>query len=81
MIMTREEMLKELHEGICVVVFEKIDGTERTMKCTLMEDNIPGEKKAKDKTAADFSQEVIRVYDIENEGWRSFKIDKVKSFF
>lgn len=80
MVMTRNEMLKELHEGICVVVFEKVDGTERTMKCTLMEDRIPGEKKAKDKSAADFSEEVIRVYDLEKDGWRSFKISSVKSF-
>jgi len=80
MIMTRNEMLKELHEGICVVVFEKVDGTERTMKCTLMEDRIPGEKKPKDKSAAEFSEEVIRVFDVEKDGWRSFKVSSVRSF-
>jgi hypothetical protein len=81
MIMTRNEMLKELHEGICVVVFEKVDGTERTMKCTLLEERIPTAKRPKDKSAAEFSEEVIRVYDVEKDGWRSFKISSVKSFF
>lgn len=87
MIMTRNEMLKELNEGICVVRFEKTDGTERTMRCTLNSISLKWlglTDKAglsEDKSAADSSQEIIRVFDIDNEGWRSFKINKVKRFF
>lgn len=87
MIMTREEMLKRLHEGLCVVTFEKTDGTERTMRCTLDSISLKwlglADKAALsgDKSAANFSQEIIRVFDIDNEGWRSFKINKVKRFF
>lgn len=78
--MTRDEMLKELHEGVCEVVFEKVDGTERIMKCTLEESSIPGDAgKAKDPTA-NFNEGVIRVYDVEKDGWRSFKVPSVKFF-
>ena len=32
---TREQMVEELNKGTCSVVFEKKDGTRRTMSCTL----------------------------------------------
>ena len=32
---TRETMVEQLNNGMCSVVFEKKDGTMRTMNCTL----------------------------------------------
>lgn len=75
---TRNEMLYHLRNDVCTVVFEKADGTERTMKCTLVENRIPGEKKPKGSST--YSEHVIRVYDVEADGWRSFKVAAVKSF-
>jgi len=33
----RSEMIQELHNRDCQVIFRKVDGTERTMICTLNE--------------------------------------------
>lgn len=62
------------------ITFVKKDGTDRTMICTTKPDSIPegkqpiGESKVKENT------DIVRVYDLENEGWRSFRVDSVKSF-
>ena len=36
--MTIEDMLTPLQEGLCEVVFNKVDGSERIMTCTLVGD-------------------------------------------
>lgn len=60
------------------VTFIKKDGSERKMKCTLMEDKIPSEKapKGSEKSKSD---EVLPVFDIESDGWRSFRWDSISS--
>lgn len=79
---TRNEMLYHLRSDVCTVTFEKVDGTERTMKCTLVEDHIPEENRAKSDRSrlASYSKLVIRAYDVEENGWRSFRVASVKSF-
>lgn len=62
------------------VTFTKKDGTERILRCTLAESRIPESKRAKEKTGTTYSEETIRVFDVENQGWRSFRWDSVKSF-
>lgn len=77
---TREEMLSVLHSGICKVIFTKADGTKRIMKCTLSEEFIPHQEPVKaSKKPRRVNEEVIRVFDIESEAWRSFVIDSVES--
>jgi len=73
---------KALLEGVCEVVFTKVDGTERTMKCTLNDKYIPEENKPHGDGWQDdsFREHVQAVYDVEKEGWRSFRLDSVKSF-
>jgi len=60
------------------VTFIKKDGSERKMKCTLMEDKIPSEKtpKGSEKSKSD---EVLPVFDVESDGWRSFRWDSISS--
>lgn len=67
-----------LREGEAVIVFTKSDGTERTMKCTLSEAKIPAEfaPKGSDRAKTD---ETLAVFDLESQGWRSFRWDSVKS--
>ena len=70
----RTRLISLLEERPIEIVFTKKDGTERTMKCTLMEDYLPetvGSEKAK-------NDEVLAVYDLEKEGWRSFRWDSIK---
>lgn len=68
-----------LNEGDVRVVFTKKDGTERTMLCTLREEKIPAEFKPKTE-ATNFTDEAMRVFDLEANGWRSFRWDSVKKF-
>jgi len=79
----RDDLIRNLKNNVCVVVFTKKDGTERSMKCTLQEDIIPQATKddpLSQKKIRALNEEVLPVWDIEKTGWRSFRIDSVKSF-
>ncbi len=86
--MEKSEMKELLKSNICEVVFTKVDGTERTMRATLkpdvitfMEDNLAVEKEDDTpKRTRKANDNVVSCYDIEKAGWRSFKVDSVKSF-
>lgn len=62
------------------VVFTKADGTERTMKCTLDPALLPKQevKESTDKPARKHNENILPVYDVEAEGWRSFRIKSIK---
>jgi len=85
---TRQEILDMIQTapyGSTEVTFKKVDGTERKLICTLDEDIISrllekngiaatrSEKATKRAQNAD----VIPVFDVENVGWRSFRVDSV----
>ena len=72
-------MREILRENVCEVQFTKADGSLRTMRCTLMPDSLPPSKPAEGKPRAE-NLDVVPVWDVEAEGWRSFRIDSVKSF-
>lgn len=59
------------------ITFTKADGTDRTMRCTLIEDHIPAEKKPKG-TGRSTTDTTQRVFDLDIQEWRSFKLDSVK---
>ena len=59
------------------VIFEKKDGSERKMICTLSENLISSEKLPKG-TGKPKNDEVLAVFDLENNGWRSFRWDSIK---
>lgn len=70
------ESLKEnLHKGVVEVTFQKNDGSERVMKCTLQDGLVPKfESTGKVKR---HNPDVLAVWDIESDGWRSFRWDSV----
>jgi hypothetical protein len=76
---TVKEWQDALRNHVLNVHFTKADGTERAMICTLNQQEIPAElmpsKPAKE------SQELVRVFDLEMEGWRSFRIASVTNVF
>ena len=82
---TRDELLQKLHhkEVPVSITFKKSDGTIREMLCTLNQDFIPKSEKPQTKSASTVSKpkrkndDVIAVYDLEEEAWRSFRIDRV----
>lgn len=80
---TQKETLKNLlRENVLSVVFVKKDGSERVMECTLKPDLLPVQDEntaSKDKVRTE-NPDVIQVYDLENSGWRSFRVDSVLAF-
>lgn len=62
------------------ITFVKKDGTDRTMICTTKSSSIPEDKQPVTESAVKENTDILRVYDLENDGWRSFRVDSVKSF-
>ncbi len=73
-----KEWLKTLlRERIVEITFVKADGSDRVMKATLLETKIPSEKMPKGNSKSQ-NDEVLPVFDVENDGWRSFRWDSIK---
>jgi hypothetical protein len=67
-----------LKGNVARVKFKKVNGDIRDMLCTLREDLLPAAVEGTTvKRQNDTNDEVVAVYDIESEGWRSFRIDNV----
>jgi hypothetical protein len=74
-----QEWLKGiLREGLVTISFIKKDGTNRDMVCTLKESLIPEDHTPKG-TERKKPTESLAVFDTEEEGWRSFRWDSVKT--
>ena len=76
---TKQELLDLLLQGPVQVKFTKVDGTERTMVCTLNEAYLPArtETEAPSKPKPDH---IVPVWSIDDQGWRSIRVDSVKSW-
>ena len=75
----QSEYLKELlHAGEVTVTFLKKDGTQRKMICTLKPEFLPHQEDTI-KTVHS-NPEVQAVWDLEKEGWRSFRYDSILGF-
>lgn len=63
------------------VTFTKKDGTERVMRCTLDPKQLPPAPvtEGEVKKGRRFNDDVMAVYDLESQGWRSFTLKSVKS--
>ena len=75
----RKWLSQLLADGVVAVKFTKKDGTDRTLMCTLSQKVIPDEYSPKGGDTRKKSGDALAVFDVENEGWRSFRWDSVKS--
>ena len=79
---TRDGLIDMLRHNIVNVTFTKVSGEERVMKCTLRGELIPnaptqnGELVIESKAV---NSNNVAVWDIEANGWRSFRVASVKS--
>jgi len=87
--LTRDEMVTSLKEGTCRVKFTKVNGDKRDMQCTLNDETIKQYSKIVDDlsdrmnagdTKKKVNLNVIPVFDILAQDWRSFRVDSVDSF-
>lgn len=87
---TREQLSDLLHSGECIVEFTKVDGTVRTMPCTLNEALLPPMPVHETNTdnPIDFpaprkekkvNPDVMSVWCLDKKEWRSFRIANVIS--
>jgi len=67
---------KALHDGKVEFKYIKKNGEERTAKGTL-NINIMGSENAPKGTGYDITDNNIRYYDLNSEGWRSFIVDNL----
>lgn len=65
-----------LRDGEVTVEFVKKDGSARKMICTLSESRIPTDFAPKGSTKTQ-SDETLAVFDVEANGWRSFRYDSI----
>ena len=74
-------LMEYLRWNTVKVNFEKADGTIREMCCTLKKDLIPPPDKdpVNQKKVREINEEVIVVWDLEKEAWRSFRLDRLNS--
>ena len=76
----KQEILENLRTGEVTVTFTKVNGDNRVMTCTLNEAVIPKPDK-KDpltqKKVRAINPEVCSVWDVNAQGWRSFRWDNV----
>jgi len=76
--MTKDDMKQALANCVCTVVFEKVNGEERTMHCTTNVDFIPKDKHP--KSSVNGREDVIAAFDTSKQDWRSFRVDSVREF-
>jgi len=75
----RTSLLADLHTNVVTVTFTKKDGSERVMRCTLQEEFLPAQdvKDIKEGKVRNKTEEVVSVWDLEKEAWRSFRLDSI----
>ena len=78
--MDRETLVEGLHKGTCQVVFEKVDGEKRTMNCTLNPNIANMPQPLQEQSNRSKNPNVIAVWDLDANDWRSFRVDSVESF-
>ena len=80
-IFTRDGLIDMLRHNVVSVTFTKVNGEERVMRCTLQASYIPnapthnGDLVVESKN----SSNNVSAWDIEANGWRSFRVASVKN--
>lgn len=77
--MTKSELTEMLKTKDITVTFEKKDGTQRIMRCTLRPDALPEMITESTRTSVGRreSDNTIAVWDLDLGAWRSFRLDSV----
>jgi hypothetical protein len=68
-----------LHEHDCEITFTKVDGTVRTMPCTLRTEAMPQRVVTEEfQTTRLYKPETLSVWCLDKSEWRSFKVANVQ---
>lgn len=79
--MNIEGLRELLRTDIVTVIFTKKDGSTRQMICTTIQDYLPKnpENPCAEIILVPTSPTTVTVWDLEQNAWRSFRFDSVKS--
>lgn len=72
-------LVEQLSNSVVTVTFEKVDGSMRTMRCTLIPSYLPEEYRNTKPMLTETTPLTVSVWDVEQSGWRSFRLDSVRS--
>lgn len=75
--MERDKLINILKNGTATVKFTKTNGEERVMQCTLKESVVQDYEK-KTERVKQHNPEILSVWDVEKNAWRSFRFDSIK---
>jgi len=77
---TRDGLIDMLRSNVVTVTFTKVNGDERVMTCTLLSEHIPNAPTTNGQVVVkETSSNTVSVWDVNANGWRSFRIENVKS--
>jgi hypothetical protein len=71
------EIRDMLAHGVCEVTFTKIDGSVRTMPCTLDRELLPPEPLKEFHETRVYKPETLSVWCMDRMAWRSFRVANV----
>ena len=86
--MTKDEILEVVRKNVATITFTKVNGDVRILKGTLIESYLPVREIDPDdveietiveKQERKTNDNVVVVFDVENDGYRSFRVDSVTS--
>ena len=66
-----------LRKTVATVTFTKKDGSERIMKCSLLDEHIGDYDFKTEGNGRPENESVIAVWDVENDGWRSITLANI----
>lgn len=76
---TYDQIMNRLQSGVATVTFTKVDGSKRVMQCTLESSFLPEEYRNRGGVLTETVGNNISVWDVQANGWRSFRVDSVIS--
>lgn len=85
LLVSKEELRRDLACKTLSITFIKKDGTERVMKCTLSPSLLPEIVRVEkiDESgkvivkARKINEDIQNVYDLDNNAWKSFRLDSI----
>jgi hypothetical protein len=79
----REKLIDDLKQSVVEVTFVKVNGDRRVMRCTLDPKILPPITNQQldhidEQHKREENKEVIAVWDLGVNGWRSFRVDSIQ---
>ena len=77
---TKQDLKVLLKKNILNINFNKVDGTNRQMRCSLREDLVPEYQRKTEKPQKPENENIVSVWALEENGFRSFRLDSLVSY-